>query len=102
METRFLTSGYKDRGTLRQFREMTVRDVLADTFGRHLFFEDKSGNYRECRTNGKAKTWKTRPTHVSLPVKYGLYECTRAESFGGSLDDVVRLPSGKPLLIAVD
>jgi hypothetical protein len=25
------------------------------------------------RRNGKTKTWKTRPTHFSVPVKYGLY-----------------------------
>lgn len=26
------------------------------------------------RVNGACKTWKTRPTHFQLPVKYGLYE----------------------------
>ena len=26
------------------------------------------------RVSGKCKTWKTRPTQFSLPVKYGLYQ----------------------------
>lgn len=29
---------------------------------------------REFRVSGKAKTWKTRPDDVKIPVKYGLYE----------------------------
>lgn len=28
----------------------------------------------EVRRNGKGQTWKTRPTHFSVPVKFGLYE----------------------------
>ena len=26
------------------------------------------------RRNGRTQTWKTRPTHFSVPVKYGMYE----------------------------
>lgn len=32
------------------------------------------GDTRTCRRNGKTKTWKTRPGHFRIPVKYGLYE----------------------------
>jgi hypothetical protein len=37
----------------------------------------KPGKICECRRNGKTqtwKTWKTRPGHFKIPVKYGLYE----------------------------
>lgn len=32
------------------------------------------GEERTCRRNGKTQTWKTRPGHFRIPVKYGLYE----------------------------
>lgn len=28
----------------------------------------------ECRQSGQIKTWKTRPGHFHMPVKYGMYE----------------------------
>lgn len=32
------------------------------------------GEERACRRNGKTQTWKTRPGHFKIPVKYGMYE----------------------------
>ena len=29
------------------------------------------------RVNGKTKTWKRDPLRLSLPLKHGMYECTR-------------------------
>jgi hypothetical protein len=32
-------------------------------------------NTKRCRRNGATKTWKTRPGHFRIPVKYGLKTC---------------------------
>lgn len=34
----------------------------------------REGQRAVCRRNGKTQTWKTRPGHFKIPVKYGLYE----------------------------
>ena len=34
---------------------------------------DSTGRPQRWRTNGKCKTWKTRPKEFRLPLKYGLY-----------------------------
>ena len=30
---------------------------------------------KRARVNGKCKTWKTRPDHFKIPMKFGLYDC---------------------------
>jgi hypothetical protein len=30
-----------------------------------------TGNYWHVRRNGKTQTWKTRPTHFRIPIKFG-------------------------------
>jgi len=50
-----------------QYREATLQDILNPKIDG---FYDETGAY--WRKNGKVKTWKTRPTHAKVPVKFGL------------------------------
>lgn len=34
----------------------------------------RNGGIFRYRASGKCKTWKTRPDHFRLPVKYGIYQ----------------------------
>ncbi len=96
METLELVNGY-DRHKVPEkatFRRMTVREAKAlGAFNspRTLYFQATDGTYRECRVNGAPKTWKTRPGHVKVPIKYGMYECGYAEAYGDSEDAPVSL-----------
>jgi len=50
------------------YRYATRADILDPNV--NGFYAD-DGTY--WRKNGQVKTWKTRPTHARVPVKYGLY-----------------------------
>ena len=50
---------------------MTVRH--GDHF-HSTYLKNADGTPLRVRVTGKCKTWKTRPTHFRLPVKYGMYE----------------------------
>ena len=41
----------------------------------HVRLNNSDGTPVRCRVNGACKTWKTRPSAFSLPVKYGLKQC---------------------------
>ena len=43
----------------------------------HKYALNADGSARRVRVSGKCKTWKTRPTQFSLPVKFGLYTSLR-------------------------
>ena len=83
-----------------EFRAITAQEAQNLSLGNQLHFLDPQGNIRECRVSGKPKTWKTRLGHVRVPIKYGMYENSYAESYG-NLDDPVMLPTGQPVLIAL-
>lgn len=40
----------------------------------HIWFVDVSGKARQCKVNGKVRTWKRDPERIEVPVKYGLRE----------------------------
>jgi hypothetical protein len=41
----------------------------------HVTLRNADGTAARCRSNGRCKTWKTRPEDFRLPVKYGLRQC---------------------------
>ena len=41
----------------------------------HATAKGGDGTPARCRSNGKCKTWKTRPDDFQLPVKYGIKMC---------------------------
>ena len=84
-----------------EYRAMTVDEAQNLPSGTSIMFLDRNGDVRDCRVSGKPKTWKTRPGHVRVPIKYGMYENTYAESYGESQLDPVMLPSGKPIIVFV-
>ena len=54
---------------------MTRKQALKARHGdilHHKKLKNSDDTPTRCRVNGKCKTWKTRPTHFRLPVKYGL------------------------------
>lgn len=72
MQAYYLQDGYRGkRGLTGWYRDLTIAEAKR-TQGT-LYAIDRSGNVRECRTNGAPKTWKTRPGCV-LSLKYGLRE----------------------------
>jgi hypothetical protein len=54
---------------------LTLADLFHPPY--HLVYvgkHDSSGRFPRVKVNGKPQTWKTRPGHVRVPYKYGLYE----------------------------
>lgn len=39
-----------------------------------LISKNKKGEAHKVRRSGKTITWKTRPDHFKIPVKFGLYQ----------------------------
>lgn len=93
-----LVDGYDRRRTpgTSRFRLMTVREAQLLRVGERVPFLSNDGKARDVTVNGKPKTWKTRPAHVKVPLKYGMYEYAYAESYGDHLDAPV-----EKLLVAV-
>lgn len=78
METRELKSGYAKPeypGT-RTYRLATRADIEA---ANELPFLTIHGTVCRARRNGKIKTWKRSPSRFEAPMKYGMYECWRAD-----------------------
>ena len=91
MNTTILSGPNKGRSI--DVRPMTVAEVQALQSGNHcLCFTGYFGRNRlsglvHVKINGKPKTWKTRPTNVTIPIKYGLHECVRIEYIDGAPAD---------------
>lgn len=81
------------RGAKIQVRPMYLDEVKNLTRGaRVLVHTGYHGRYRHSglvtvTVNGRPKTWKTRPDDVTVPVKYGLYECTHVDYRDGAMSD---------------
>lgn len=75
MMTITVPDGYSKLKTRPTFtvRDMTLGEAKELRYG-HIKFVSTNGELRECKVNGSAKTWKTRPGDVDIPVKYGMYE----------------------------
>jgi hypothetical protein len=71
--------------TIEEFKE------LHGSFPVRAFAGKASGKVFEARTNGKPKTWKTRPLDVSVPCKYGMYEYFTISMVNGEYTDIVPL-----------
>lgn len=88
-----LFDGYDTRATVRRiadFRLMTVAEAKELPAAKDLpFLESGQESVRMCRMNGKVKRWKRSPNRIEVPVKYGLYECTRLENLGDGGGDPV-------------
>jgi hypothetical protein len=44
-----------------------------------LYVQAGSGKFWLARRNGKTQTWKTRPEHFSIPIKYGFRNTARID-----------------------
>lgn len=47
------------------------KDIALALVSGHLFVAMGNGKWWQTRTNGATKTWKTRPDHFRMPIKYG-------------------------------
>ncbi len=81
-------------------RPMSAQEAMRLKYGDQLMFLDQHNHIRECRISGNPKTWKTRPGHVRIPIKYGMYENSYAESYG-ELSDTVTVGTGKPIVVLI-
>lgn len=79
-----------------EYRYMTATEAQRLHSGQRVPALSRLGKIVGIKVNGKPKTWKTRPGHVKVPFKYGLYEHGCAESYG-SLGDPC-----EPLLVKVN
>lgn len=55
---------------------ITKKQALKFTLGQVLYHKtnkNADGSPERWRVNGKVKTWKTRPSHFQVPIKYGLW-----------------------------
>lgn len=82
MTTMILRSGYaRDRKSPETaYRHMTVAEAKELTPGMTVPFLANDGTRRDCKVNGKPKTWKREPNRVVVPIKYGLYDYGRCRS----------------------
>jgi len=55
--------------TLEQAKNLYHGQVLY-----HMYHTNADGSPQRWRVNGVPKTWKTRPTHVRVPIKHGLWD----------------------------
>ena len=84
----------------KTFRPMVAIEAQSLRYGQTLQFLDVNGNVRECRVSGNPKLWKTRPNHVRVPIKYGMYENSYAESYGAK-GDPVTVGTGNPIIVEI-
>lgn len=82
MDTFVATDGYDRRKTKNEaaYRYMTIAEAKALRSGERIDFQGRDGQVRQVKVNGSPKTWKRDASRVEVPVKYGMYECTRLES----------------------
>ena len=65
-------SGYNK--TKLELTPLTLDELKALRGGEHLHFLDRHGKARDCKINGKCKTWKRDLNRIEVPCKYGLRE----------------------------
>lgn len=72
-----LANGYDRRAKVERadFRPLELQEGRALNYGRSVYFRAMDGTARECRVNGKVRTWKRDANRVEIPCKYGLREC---------------------------
>ena len=76
METKMLVmqSDRKEHPTALPFRAMTRAEVLALSYGDHVWIVLLNGRVGEVKINGKVRTWKRDPDRVEVSVRRGMYE----------------------------
>jgi hypothetical protein len=52
---------------------ITIAQALTARSFEHVVFTNADKSPLRARRNGATKTWKTRPTEFSIPIKHGLY-----------------------------
>ena len=67
---------YNGRRGTGKFTRFPNRDFLVVycTTHSHVWFVTLTGDARECKINGKVRTWKQDLNRIEIPLKYGLYE----------------------------
>ena len=74
-----------DKGRTITARPLTTTELKALSPGQRIlvytayFGRNRHRGFVHVKINGKPKTWKTRPSDVTVPIKYGLYEYARID-----------------------
>ena len=97
-----LKNGY-DKKTLNNYRPMTINEAKQLSYGDHVWFTATDGSARQCKINGKVRTWKRDANRIEVPCKFGLYEyCTFRQVGNGYVESLlVKLPEDDKLTKAV-
>jgi hypothetical protein len=87
METILIFPAYissKKKSQPKHWRGLSIEEIKQLQPGQRVkFISSLMGDVRECKVNGKPKTWKTRLNDIKVPLKYGLYEYAYAEYING-------------------
>ena len=65
--------GKRGTGTFSRFSDRNELVSYCDSHS-HVWFITLSGDARECKINGKVRTWKRDHNRIGIPLKYGMYE----------------------------
>jgi hypothetical protein len=68
---------YAGREGFGFFRSMTLDEAKHLRHGETVWFLTVSGDARRAKVNGAPKTWKRDASRIEVPIKYGMYECSR-------------------------
>ena len=70
-----LVNGYNRKETLVFRTPETIAELIGYcNVNSHIWFKAIDGTARQCKVNGRVRTWKRDPNRVEIPVKYGMYE----------------------------
>lgn len=65
------------RGTAMFRKAETLEEAVAHCNAQsHVWIKANGGDARQCKVNGRVRTWKRDAGRVEVPLKYGLYEYT--------------------------
>jgi hypothetical protein len=74
--------GYARKEKPKYLRHMFAFEAKHLKNGQEVFIIGNDNHWRRARVTGQVKTWKTRPHHVKVPMRYGMYESFYIEYYG--------------------
>jgi hypothetical protein len=93
-----MQSDRKVKPDLVEYRTMTLSEVRALKSGDRVRLILNNGRIGEAKINGAIKVWKSDPSRIEVPIKYGLYEYTHFDSSEATQRLVVLLSDSEGLL----
>lgn len=70
----------------KEYQFLTLEEIKQ--LKNHALIVSNKGDVVRVKINGMVKTWKKDNNRFSVPVKYGLYECTRIEELNRFVKEI--------------